>query len=119
MEAKEIGDLGENLAENFLKAKKYEILAKNWRSSHQEIDLIAQKNNTTIFIEVKTRKNHFFGFPEFAVDEKKQKHLAKAAQKFLEKNPQKGEIRFDIIAITLDSNPVEIKHFEDAFFPSN
>lgn len=60
---KNMGLWGENKAVEFLKAKKYIILARNYHSRFGEIDIIARKQNTIIFVEVKTRKNTAFGFP--------------------------------------------------------
>jgi len=58
---KNMGLWGENKAVEFLKAKNYTILARNYHSRFGEIDIIARKQNTIIFVEVKTRKNTAFG----------------------------------------------------------
>lgn len=113
----ELGIAGERLAHDFLVNKGYKILEKNWRSGKAEVDLIATADNTTIFVEVKTRRNNFFSEPESAVNAQKQNLLAKAAGDYLAQNNMEGEIRFDVISIILNGNESEITHFEDAFFP--
>ncbi len=112
----EIGKTGEALAISFLRAKGYAILHVNWRAGHNEVDIIAKDNNTTVFVEVKTRVTDNMGNPEDAVKKAKIKELKKTAEAYL---LQIGweEVRFDVIAITLwPDAETEIMHFEDAFF---
>ncbi|MBS1645730.1 MAG: YraN family protein [Bacteroidetes bacterium] len=110
----EIGKQGEDMAASFLREKGYRIIAQNWRSRHLEIDLIAQKNQLLLIIEVKTRKNTLFGSPQHFVSKSKQQKLLKAAHEYLLKHPEETEIRFDIIAIVTDTQNIE--HIEDAFY---
>lgn len=112
------GKWGEDLARRFLEKKGYSILACNYRNVRQEIDLIARIGNELVFVEVKTRKNNDFGFPEEWVDEQKIKHIFNAADAYVLENELQGELRFDIIAITgTNETSVEIEHIEDAFWP--
>ena len=113
----ELGQLGEQLAANFLQANGYNILARNWRVNRVEIDIIAELNDTLIFVEVKTRETDYFGYPEEAVGKAKQKQLQKAADAFVDATPIDGEIRFDIVAVILNAKKQEIHHIEDAFWP--
>ncbi len=113
---KQLGNEGEALALNFLKNKHYTILAANLHCGKSEIDIIATYNNVLVFVEVKTRKTAFFGYPETFVTEQKQKSLARGAQWYIEKNNYHGEIRFDIIAVIISTDRTEIDHFEDAFW---
>lgn len=69
---KNMGLWGEDKAVEFLKVKNYTILVRNYHSRFGEIDIIARKQNTIIFVEVKTRKNTAFGFPAEFVDYQKQ-----------------------------------------------
>lgn len=113
----ETGIKGEQIAENFLLKKDYAILHNNWRFGHKEVDIIAEKNNVLVFVEVKTRTGYDFGFPEEAVNTKKQQFLRLAAQAFLEANTRFSYARFDTISILLESGLAkEIIHFEDAFY---
>ena len=113
----EIGTKGELLAANFLKNKGYQILETNWRTGKKEIDIIAESSDSIVFVEVKTRSNFDFGFPEEAVTESKKKLLKFAAEDYFEqKQPQKN-IRFDIISILQKgNNTAEIIHLIDAFY---
>lgn len=113
----ETGVKGEEIAENFLQTKGYKILHRNWRWERKEVDIIAETNGLLVFIEVKTRSTAYFGFPEDAVDHKKQDFLKLAAEEFLYQNPEYTQIRFDIISIITQKETIkEIMHFEDAFF---
>lgn len=80
----ELGVKGEILALEYLQSKDYTILEINWRFKRAEIDIIAKQQHTIVFVEVKTRSSDYFGFPETAVDESKQKLMALAAEEFME-----------------------------------
>lgn len=113
----EIGTNGELLALNFLKNKGYIILHTNWRSGKKEIDIIAESRDSIVFIEVKTRTNFDFGFPEEAVTQAKKNLLKLAAEDYFEQYKCTKSIRFDIISILQQGiNTQEIIHIEDAFY---
>jgi putative endonuclease len=113
----EIGTKGELLAANFLKNKGYEIIFTNWRSGKKEIDIIAESIDSIVFIEVKTRTNFDFGYPEEAVTENKKKILKKAAEDYYEQFKTNKSPRFDIISILIKkTNIPEIIHIVDAFY---
>jgi putative endonuclease len=108
---------GEELASLYLVQNGYEVLEKNWRFQHAEIDIIAKKADTIVIAEVKTRKSSFFGEPEEFVNRQKQKLLIKAANAYLEKNDFELEVRFDIIGVLVTGDNHRINHIEDAFHP--
>jgi putative endonuclease len=113
----EIGKKGETLAQNFLLNKGYQIVAANWTVDKKEIDLIVQKEDWIVFVEVKTRRGTAFGFPEESVTLQKQAYLRYAADCWLDEHPGHFRLRFDIISILLRGETVqELKHIEDAFF---
>lgn len=88
------------------------ILERNWRASHKEIDLIALKDNTVIFVEVKGSRSEEFGHPSEKVDRKKRDNLIAAAEQFIiEKDLHGYDFRFDLI--TFQHNKLE--HYPDAF----
>ena len=98
-----IGALGEELAVEFLKGRGYCILARNYRCPYGEIDIIATKDRTVAFIEVKTRTSAIFGRPAEAVTLKKRKHIKTAASFFLASNKKRCEnAGFQVIEITLE-----------------
>ena len=115
LDRKSIGNKGEDAAVNFLFANGYGVLQKNYRYGRGEIDIIAQKDDVLIFMEVKTRKNADFGYPETFVSESQQDRIHLAAEEYIFQNKWQGEIRFDIIAILWDGNEPVLDHFEDAF----
>jgi putative endonuclease len=113
----EIGTNGEHLAANFLKNKGYLILETNWRAGKKEIDIIAENEDSIVFVEVKTRSSFSFGYPEEAVTESKKKLLKLAAEEYYELKDIKKIPRFDIISILQKgSHTQEIMHIVDAFF---
>lgn len=111
------GIRGEKIARNFLQKKKYKILETNWRHEKEEVDIIAMDGEELVIVEVKTRSTDYFGKPEEAVDEAKEKRLITAAEAFIEENDLDVEVRYDIISIILKNNRQEINHIQDAFFP--
>ena len=94
------GKEGEKLATEYLTRKGYDILFCNWRFSHYEIDIVALKEQTVHFIEVKTRRSLTFGHPEESVSRKKFQSLKGGAVAFQVKYPFVKKIQFDILSIT-------------------
>lgn len=120
---KELGDIGEKIAQKYLKNKGYEIIELNYRIKQGEIDLIGKlPDNSLVFFEVKTRKflSGKYGLPEESVNYFKQKKLRKTAEFFLyEKgyNPLETNWRFDVLAIILNTEEKKaiIRHIDNAF----
>lgn len=114
----DFGKKGEALAKAHLENLDYEILDENWCYGKAEVDLIAYKDKTIVFIEVKARSGNFFGEPEDFVDDKKQRLLTEAAEEYVYIMNHQGEIRFDIISILFTKNfeKYQLKHIEDAFW---
>jgi putative endonuclease len=110
------GAEGENMADEWLKQRGYEILHRNWRHLHYEIDIIAKKNNKLHIVEVKSRNASPFGHPEDSVTRKKFKNLQRAVDEYLHLNPGNKWIQYDVLAITLykDKEP-EYFLLEDVF----
>jgi putative endonuclease len=112
------GNQGEQLAVEYLQAKGYTILTRNWRYQKAELDIIAQDNHITVFVEVKTRRGLAYGYPEEGVTPAKQKHLARGANAYVLEHDINNDLRFDIISIILSRGQApDINHIEDAFFP--
>ena len=113
----DLGKMGEDLAVQYLTDKGYEILERNWRNIHKEIDIIAKDGETLVIVEVKTRQTDEYGEPDIAVTRKKQRMLIAAANAYITRKGLDMETRFDIISIVFkDSEPV-IDHIVDAFLP--
>lgn len=112
----ETGARGEHLAEVYLRDNGYEILYRNWRHGHKEIDLIAVDAGLLVFVEIKTRGSFRFGFPEEAVDLRKQSNMRTAAEAFLNRFPTFRTVRFDVLTIVFRGEVVEeLRHLIDAF----
>lgn len=111
-----LGKKGEQLAIAHLKQKSYQILETNWRYKKAEVDIIALFENVVIFVEVKTRRTNFFGYPEESVSDAKKRLLSIAAEAYMYEKKWDTDMRFDIIAITLNKQTKDIYHIEDAFF---
>jgi putative endonuclease len=109
------GNKGEELAAKFLADKGYEIVSRNYRYKHAEIDIIVRKDNWLVFVEVKTRKSSSFGEPEVFVDAKKADKVMEGAEQFMVEQNWHGNIRFDIVSVKTGTTP-QIEHFEDAFY---
>ena len=112
-----LGERGEALAWGFLKREGYDILEKNFRTRFGEIDIIAEKAGTLVFLEVKTRRNTRFGLPEEAVDWKKRQKLGRMAEAFLQnKRLENRPARFDILSVVWDgTGEPRFSLLEDAF----
>ncbi len=114
---RKLGAYGEQIAINYLNTEKYQILKSNFHSRFGEIDIIAQKENTIIFIEVKTRTSNTFGTPEESLTPQKRRKIIKTALTFLkEKAPGKRiSWRIDLIAVKLTKNlkTAQINHLKN------
>ena len=117
IEPHELGKLGEELAVEYLIKKGYQILERNWRSGHKEIDIIAQIDDNLVIVEVKTRKSDDYGEPDIAVGIAKQRMLIWAADAYVRKNQLNVDVRFDIVSIVISDEEPQIEHIEDAFIP--
>lgn len=113
------GDIGEKIAEKYLKEKGYKILEKNYLKPYGEIDLVSLKRNLLVFFEVKTRdiKNTKNFLAEYSVNKRKIQRLKKTCQIYLieRKYPVSQEWQIDVISIAVDkeTKKAKIKHFEN------
>lgn len=107
------GNRGETLAADFLRKKGFEIVARNYRFKRCEIDLIARRDNWTIFVEVKTRSSLSYGQPEEFVSAQQARRIFEAAEEYIFSTNWHGHIRFDIVSVKIGVTP-EVAHFEDA-----
>ena len=114
-----VGSLGEEIAANFLTARGYRILERNFRCKGGEVDIIARDpvDKSLLFIEVKARRGLTYGVPQLAVTPFKQRQISKAALTWLSKNRlHDTNARFDVIAILLHTDAAHnIEHIKNAF----
>lgn len=113
------GELGEEVAANFMIGHGYRILERNFRCKGGEVDIIARDpgDKSLVFIEVKTRRGLAYGVPQLAVTPFKQRQISKAALTWLSKNRMHDtNARFDVIAILLHTDGRHaIDHIKNAF----
>ena len=113
------GAWGEALAAEYLRKKRYTVVAAGYRCRYGEIDLIVQDKKHLVFVEVKLRKSADFAAAMEYVDRHKRDRIRVTASMYLSQNPTKLQPRFDVIEIyapdgTQTQHP-EIRHMEDAF----
>ncbi|MFB6306687.1 MAG: YraN family protein [Flavobacteriales bacterium] len=117
MDKKETGQNGEKIAKDYLTEKGYNLIEENWVIGRLEIDLILEKGDELIFVEVKARKSKFLGSPDIWVNKAKQNNLLKAAQIFINKKQIEKEARFDVISVIFNDDNHNIEHIPGAFGP--
>jgi len=109
-----IGAWGESIAVEYLEERGYKVIARNVRTPYGEIDIVAEKDGFTIFVEVKTRTSSSLGPPEISVTPRKQEHMLSAAEHYAQEN-EIDHWRVDVIAVERKPNTIpEITHFENA-----
>ena len=111
------GELGERVAERWLKSQGYIVHARRWRSGHRDIDLIAERDRVIVFVEVKTRAATAFGDPVEAVHATKRRSLIRSAREWLARNDAENgaNYRFDVIGVLLRDRRAWLRHVEGAF----
>jgi len=113
---KNTGDLGEQLALEYLTQKRMKHLESNYKCKIGEIDLIFRDKKTLVFGEVKLRQNPYFGEAALAVTPKKQKKIIKVAKYYIQsKDLHKCNVRFDVIGIDKTATGWQYTHYEHAF----
>ena len=114
-ESRKTGLWGEIYASRYLRGKGYNILTANYRTKTGEIDLIAEKDGTICFVEVKARKEGAYFDPAEAVDAGKEQNVRSTAAAYISLIGHKGPVRYDIIEVVCMDNKYGIRHTENAF----
>ena len=110
---KQMGNWGEQAAAEYLEKQGYVILARNFRSGHGEVDIIARQENVLVFVEVKARSSNRYGYPEHSVTSRKRMHILSAAEKYILDHPEFSTWRVDVIAVESETGEARITHFEN------
>ena len=114
-----LGAWGEALAAEYLRKKRYQMVAAGFHSRFGEIDLIVKDRKYLVFVEVKLRKNADFAQAMEYVDRRKQDRIRMTASIYLSQNPTVLQPRFDVIEIYAPEGTATVKpeiyHMEDAF----
>lgn len=114
------GRFGEDAAAAFLEGKGFTVVARNWRSGHYELDIVALDGDGLHFVEVRTRINSGIR-PQDTVDCTKQRKVVEAAKRFL-RAPGHGkfsdfDVFFDVIGVTLANGTADLEYIPQAFIP--
>ena len=110
---KSLGKQGEDLATDYLAARGYVILERNYRAGHQELDIIASLGDCIHFVEVKTRRNRKFGLGEDAMHKKKIGRLLQAINIYLGKLDVEPDWQLDLIVVEMQAmNLPNFIHYE-------
>lgn len=117
-----LGRRGEDVACEFLEELGHQIVRRNYRSGHLEIDIISTDGNGVHFVEVKSRVAPVAAAPEENVTPLKQKKIANAALRYLNNSKDPGitggmDVSFDIVAVTFDGGETNVDWFPNAFIP--
>lgn len=109
------GRKGEESAADFLRAKGYRIIVRNWRHEKDEIDLVCWEGSILVFVEVKTRTANALVPGYFAVDKQKKKALRRVFGQYLKQLGRKpASFRFDMVEVSVAADgQQEILHFEN------
>ena len=119
------GKWGEDLAADYLREKGYEIIERDWRDGHRDIDIIARSPDlrTIVFVEVKTHRARspradVITKPEEAVDRRKIRNIGMAANTYVKMLNVLDELRFDVVSVIGGTKETaQVEHIVDAFNP--
>lgn len=115
---RQLGDLGEDQACHYLEQRGHQVLERNWRWSHLEIDIITRDPEGLHFVEVKSRTAPVSADPEENVTITKQRRLVAAANAFLHERCAGGlDVFFDVITVVFDGERTDICYYKQAFIP--
>ncbi len=112
-----LGAAGERLAAAHLAARGYEIIGRNVRDGHAEVDLVVRRGCTVAFVEVKTRTGPGFGHPLEAITPAKRREIERVAAAWIRRQGKVGtRYRFDAVAVVWDERgEPRIEHLPDAW----
>lgn len=118
-EARLLGKWGERVVSDYLRKRGWKLRETNYRCRMGEMDLIAEKGSYIAFVEVKLRKNDYYGRPGEAVTKEKQRKLRITAELYLQEHPSVLQPRFDVAEVyaprgTNTTDP-KITYIENAF----
>jgi putative endonuclease len=109
---KALGDRGEQLSADFLRAQGLRILDRNWRCADGELDIVAAEGSILVACEVKTRSSARYGTPLEAVSPDKLSRLHRLVRRWAsEHDARYTSVRVDVVAVLVrDPQPARIEH---------
>lgn len=114
---RDIGAWGEAIAARHLTERGYVLRERNWRHGHGELDIVAERGDTIVFVEVRTRRSDAYGRPQETISPRKRAKLITTAQAYLDAHDlQDAQWQIDVIAIELDARNTasRLEHIECA-----
>ena len=112
-----LGHEGEDIAARYLQQHGYTIHDRDWHCGHKDLDLVVTKDNTIVFVEVKTRTSNEWGDPQDFITDRKIRRIVNSADAYLRFNQIDMDVRFDVISIVAEGGEYKVEHIEQAFFP--
>ena len=114
---KQLGALGEAHSCEYLINQGYEILERNYRTKFGEMDIVARKGDTVVFVEVKTRRSTGFGLPREAVNTRKQMNYYRLGEYYIQAHRQLKDVnyRFDVMEVYKVGEGFRVEHIVNAF----
>jgi len=109
------GKAAENIACDYLQKKGLTLITRNYHCRQGEIDIIMDDKGTTVFIEVRYRKNASFGDAKESITLQKQNKIRTTALHYLHSSQENSNARFDVIAITGEHNQQKFEWVKNAF----
>lgn len=111
------GKWGEDMAVEYLVTKGYDIMERNWRLEHLEIDIVAKLQQRIVFVEVKTRTNADNAHPLLVITKKKLNNMVRSANAYMKLFNSTFSVQFDIIIISGTPDNYKLEHYPDAYYP--
>jgi len=110
------GELGERIAERWLRRQGWRVVQRRFRAGHRDIDLVVERDDLVVFVEVKARRGAEFGDPVEAVNWNKQRQLVRSASVWIDRHGRRSEsYRFDVVGVLVEGERVRVRHVANAF----
>src|ERR1700760_1020269 len=110
------GELGERIAERWLRRQGWRVVQRRFRNGHRDIDLVVERDGTVVFVEVKARRGARFGDPGEGGNWRKKKEFSKSASVWIDRHGRPSEsYRFDVVGVLVEGDRVRVRHVPNAF----
>ena len=112
----DFGELGERIAERWLRRQGWRVVQRRFRTGHRDIDFVVERDDLVVFVEVKARRGAEFGDPVEAVNWNKQRQLVRSASVWIDRHGRPSEsYRFDVVGVLVEGERVRVRHVANAF----
>src|SRR3954467_14851329 len=116
MDRRAVGDEAESAVAAFLEARGYRVRHRNFHCQYGELDLVAEKDTTVCFVEVRMRSSATWGDPSHSVSFKKQRRVVKGALHYMFQHKLEDRmIRFDVVSVIGRGERAQLEHLPNAF----